>query len=237
MTFEPTTLAIMQPYFLPYLGYFQLGAAAQTLVIYDNIKYTKKGWINRNRLLSNGSDSIFSLPLEKAPDSAMIFERQLAASFSKAKLLDQFRGAYAHSPSYREFFPVMQQIVEFPELNLFSYIRHSIERIFDYLEIGVSLITSSSLLVGPERKGEDRVLATCIELRAARYINLIGGRDLYNPRTFEEFGIELKFLRLVPNPYPQRSKMFVPHLSIADLLMSVPRSEARQMLLNDYELS
>lgn len=58
-------VAIMQPYFLPYIGYFQLIAAADVFIIYDNIKYTKKGWINRNRMLVNSTDAIFSLPLKK----------------------------------------------------------------------------------------------------------------------------------------------------------------------------
>ena len=58
----------MQPYFLPYIGYFQLIAAVDLFVVYDNIKYTKKGWINRNRILQNGKDVTFSLPLKKDSD-------------------------------------------------------------------------------------------------------------------------------------------------------------------------
>ena len=61
-------LGVMQPYFLPYIGYFQLIEAADVFVVYDNIKYTKKGWINRNRMLRNGSDMVFSLPLKKDSD-------------------------------------------------------------------------------------------------------------------------------------------------------------------------
>jgi NADPH-dependent glutamate synthase beta subunit-like oxidoreductase len=74
-------LAIMQPYFLPYIGYFQLIATVDRFIVYDNIKYTKKGWINRNRFLQNGKDATFSLPLKKDSDSLDICERELAADF------------------------------------------------------------------------------------------------------------------------------------------------------------
>ena len=68
-------LAIMQPYFLPYLGYFQLMSSVDEFVIYDNIKYTKKGWINRNRLLQNSQSEVFSIPLEKSTDTSLIIEK------------------------------------------------------------------------------------------------------------------------------------------------------------------
>ncbi|WP_415838542.1 WbqC family protein, partial [Rahnella bruchi] len=91
-------VAIMQPYFLPYIGYFQLMASADVFVIYDNIKYTKKGWINRNRMLLNGKDSVFSLPLMKGADSLNIAERAISPDFNKMKLLNQFHGAYSKAP-------------------------------------------------------------------------------------------------------------------------------------------
>lgn len=91
-------LSIMQPYFLPYSGYFQLIAASDLFVVYDNIKYTKKGWINRNRFLRDGKAVPFSLPLKHAPDSLEIRERELTANFNPGKLLNQFRAAYRQAP-------------------------------------------------------------------------------------------------------------------------------------------
>ena len=79
----------MQPYFLPYIGYWQLMAAVDTFVIYDNIKYTKKGWINRNRMLLNGEAVTFSLPLAKDSDDLDVVQRRLADTFQRAKLLAQ----------------------------------------------------------------------------------------------------------------------------------------------------
>ena len=85
-------VAIMQPYFLPYIGYFQLIAAVDVFIVYDNIKYTKKGWINRNRILLNGKDVMFSLPLKSDSDYLNIRDRELSADLSRGKLLNQFRG-------------------------------------------------------------------------------------------------------------------------------------------------
>ena len=94
-------LAIMQPYFFPYIGYFQLIAAVDMFIVYDNIKYTKKGWINRNRMLQNGKDVMFSLPLKSDSDYLDVCERELAADFNRDKLLNQFKGAYRRRPVFR----------------------------------------------------------------------------------------------------------------------------------------
>ena len=99
-------LAIMQPYFLPYIGYFQLIAAADLFIIYDNIKYTKKGWINRNRMLLNGTDKLFSLPLKKDSDFLDIVGREISQDFNPDKLLNQFKGAYIGAPYFVEVYPL-----------------------------------------------------------------------------------------------------------------------------------
>jgi len=94
--------AIMQPYFLPYIGYFQLMAEVDVLVVYDNIKYTKKGWINRNRISLNGTDVMFSLPLKNDSDALAVRDRQLAADFNRTKLLNHSRERMpAHRISHR----------------------------------------------------------------------------------------------------------------------------------------
>jgi hypothetical protein len=87
-------LAIMQPYFLPYIGYYQLIHAVDMFLVYDNIQYTKKGWINRNRFLKNGEAAVFTLPLKKDASEGDVVQRELAADFDRKKLLNQFREAY-----------------------------------------------------------------------------------------------------------------------------------------------
>src|ERR1700680_880113 len=96
--------AIMQPYFFPYIGYFQLIDSVDLFIVYDNIKYTKKGWINRNRILLNGKDVTLSLPLKSDSDFLDIRDRELAADFNREKLVNQLSGAYRRAPYFRQVF-------------------------------------------------------------------------------------------------------------------------------------
>src|SRR5262245_23898499 len=96
----PIRAAIMQPYLLPYIGYFQLISAVDVFVVYDNIQYTKKGWINRNRLLRSGEPALFSLPLKSDSDVLDIRERELATDFDPGRLMRQFEGAYRRAPQF-----------------------------------------------------------------------------------------------------------------------------------------
>src|SRR5450631_3607040 len=104
-------VAIMQPYFFPYIGYFQLIASVDRFVIYDNIKYTKKGWINRNRFLRNGSECVFTVPLRKDSDSLDVRDRVVAADFDRRKLANQLREAYRLAPHFQEGFPIVEKAV------------------------------------------------------------------------------------------------------------------------------
>ena len=93
-------VAIMQPYFLPYIGYWQLMHNVDIFVVYDDIEYTKKGWINRNRFLLNGKPATFTLPLKKDSDFFDVCQRQLSDNFSaeKAKLMRRLRQHTAMRP-------------------------------------------------------------------------------------------------------------------------------------------
>src|SRR5215471_18736437 len=117
-------LAIMQPYFFPYIGYFQLVSAVDLFIVYDNIKYTKKGWINRNRLLNNGQAAAFSLPLKAASDFMDVRDRELAESFEPNKLLNQIAGAYRRAPYFPQTIPLVDKVVHHEDRNLFRFLLH-----------------------------------------------------------------------------------------------------------------
>lgn len=229
-------VAIMQPYFFPYIGYFQLIAAVDQFIVYDNIKYTKKGWVNRNRLLQNGKDVMFSLPLKSDSDSLDIRERELAADFRRDKLLNQIKGAYGRAPYFAQTLPLIEQIVNFEEANLFRYLHHSIVRICDHLDIRTEISISSGIAIDHELKSQDKVLALCAATGASTYVNAIGGVDLYSREAFNERGIELKFIRSLPFEYPQFGAPFVPWLSIIDVMMFNPLNRIQACIAADYEL-
>ncbi len=226
----------MQPYFLPYIGYYQLIAAVDTFVIYDNIKYTKKGWINRNRMLLNGVDVMFSLPLKKDSDSLDVMQRQLAADFDRSKLLNQFKGAYGRAPYFVQTFPLLERIVRCEENNLFRYIHHSIVETCSHLDIATKICISSDIAIDHNLKAQDKVLSLCRALGADTYINAIGGVELYDKGEFGTCGIDLKFIKAKPFEYEQLGPPFVPWLSIVDVLMFNPLDAVRASITSNYEL-
>ncbi|MGR9396955.1 WbqC family protein (plasmid) [Rhizobium leguminosarum] len=229
-------LAIMQPYFFPYIGYFQLIHAVDKFVVYDNIKYTKKGWINRNRILRNGEDFTFSLPIKAASDSLDICDRTLSTEFDRNKLVNQIQGAYRRAPFFSNAFPVIEQAIRFQDSNLYSYIFNSITKICDYLGIKTEFIVSSKMKIDHGLKAETKVLALCEEAGASVYINAVGGVDLYSRETFNARDIHLKFIKSKPFEYPQFGAEFMPWLSIIDVIMFNSAESIQAKILNEYEL-
>lgn len=227
----------MQPYFFPYIGYFQLIAAADLFVVYDNIKYTKRGWINRNRLLQDGEATLFSLPLKADSDFCDVRERELAAHFSPDKLLDRIEGAYRRAPHFAETLPLIEQVVRYEDRNLFGFIHHSISRTCEHLEITTEIRVSSTIGIDHGLKSQDKVLALCGAISADTYINPVGGTELYSGDAFAEHGIALKFLQPGPIRYPQFGGEFVPWLSIVDVLMFNPLDTIKTCILGDYQLT
>lgn len=229
-------IAIMQPYFLPYIGYYQLISAVDAFVVYDNIKYTKKGWINRNRILVGGKDAYITLPLKSDSDSLDIRDRQLAAEFNRGKLINQINGAYAKAPHMKAVRPLLEQVVLFPQDNLFDFIHHAIVATSKILGIKTKLIVSSTISADHTLEGEDRVIAICRALGAKTYINPIGGTSLYDPQHFTDAGLDLRFHRARPTEYKQGNNPFVPWLSIMDVMMFNPAEDIGSRLLPAFDI-
>ncbi len=227
----------MQPYFLPYIGYFQLIGAVDEFVVYDNIKYTKKGWINRNRLLQDGADATFTLPLKAGSDACDVVEREIAATWDPGKLLNQFRGAYRAAPRFDEVMPLLERIARHAERNLFGFLHHALVETCAHLGLATRIRVSSEVDIDHALKGQDKVLALCGALGADTYLNPIGGVELYAREAFAARGVTLRFLRSRPLEYPQFGKPFVPWLSIVDVLMFNDLATVRAHVRDHYDLS
>jgi len=229
-------VAVMQPYFLPYLGYFQLLGAVDTFVAYDDIQYTKKGWINRNRFLLDGAPATFTLPLKGASAFLSIRDRSLAEDFHPGKLLDRLTAAYRKAPQFPSTFPLLERILLYPDRNLFRFILHSLGAVCAHLECPTPILLSSQVAAHSALKGQEKVLALCRAVGADTYLNPIGGVDLYAREAFGDEGIELRFLLSKPFAYPQFDAGFVPSLSILDVLMFNPPEVVQRQVLSGYEL-
>jgi len=228
-------VGVMQSYFFPYIGYFQLIKSVDVFVIYDNIKYTKKGWINRNRMLQNGKDVMFSLPLKNDSDALDVCDRELAADFNRDKLMNQINGAYRCAPYFDQTFPLIESIVRYEDNNLFRFLHNSIAATCKYLDIDTKIQISSEVAIDHGLKNQDKVLALCEALGASTYINAIGGIELYSKEIFSDKRVELKFIKSKPFEYTQFGNEFVPWLSIIDVMMFNPKNVIVHVLEN-YEL-
>lgn len=229
-------LAIMQPYFLPYIGYFQLIANVDQFIVYDNIKYTKKGWINRNRMLRNGKEQVFSLPLKQDSDYLDVCGRELSPDFNRDKLLNQFKEAYRRAPYFVEIFPLIEQIVRYADKNLFRFLLNSILKTCQHLGITTEIKISSGVAIDHTLKNQDKVLALCKAVDATTYVNAIGGREMYSAGAFKNEGINLNFIKSKPFHYPQFDNEFVPWLSIVDVMMFNSLDTIKSCVSANYEL-
>lgn len=229
-------LAIMQPYFLPYIGYLQLMNAVDKFVLYDDVNYINKGWINRNRMLVNGQEYLFTIPLKDASQNKLINEIYLSDDPKwRGKLLKTFEQAYKKAPFYLTSFAVTEKIINLDAEKVSDWIAGSFGILIDYLGIQTEIVPSSSSYENTHLKGQERILNICQQEKADHYINPIGGTDLYDKSNFEQVGILLNFLKSKPLVYSQFKNEFVPWLSIVDIMMfnDVP---AIQGYLNEYEL-
>lgn len=230
-------LAIMQPYFFPYIGYFQLINAVDEFVIYDNIEFTKKGWINRNRILINGTDLVISLPLKKDSDYLHVKDRFLADTWGaeRTKMLNRIAALYRKAPYFKDTYLVLEKCIMYNERNLFKFIFNTIQTLIQYMNIDTKLIVSSFIPIDHQLKGEEKVMAICIERKANIYINPIGGLELYDRKHFETNNLELQFQKTNKIIYSQYNHEFIPSLSIIDVLMFNSLADIK-IMLGQYEL-
>ena len=229
-------VGIMQPYFLPYLGYLQLIKSVDKFVVYDTIQYTKKGWINRNRYLSNNQPSIFSIPIKKDSDYLDVNQRYLADDYLSynRKTLRKLEHSYKNAPNFDKVFPLITDMFLFDKSNnLFDFIFNSLQLLTNYLEIDTPLIKSSEV-VGDDTtlKSKSRLVNLCKQLSANEYINPIGGVELYDKDEFKKEGLNLNFHKINKIEYKQYNDIHVPYLSVLDVMMF---TDAKS-LLDEYKL-
>jgi len=230
-------IAIMQPYLFPYIGYFQLMGCVDRFVVYDRIKYTKKGWINRNRLLGVDGGVYFSLPLKAASDSLDVVDRVVSDDFDPKSLINRFDAVYRRAPYYAETMELIRSVMLCKDRNLFGFLLEALLQTISHLKMDCSPLRSSEVeRQSDELKGQDRVLNICKMLRATHYINPIGGVGLYGANAFESQGVGLYFLRSNLSAYPQFKLPFVPALSILDVLFFNGCEETLKMISEDYVL-
>jgi len=224
-------IAIMQPYFFPYIGYYQLVNSADEFIFFDDVNFIKKGYINRNKIANNGNSVDFSLPIRRISQFKKINEHFYIDDFENFKKMLFF--SYKKSPYFKEIFSIIDNIISSKEMNVAILNSKTITAVFDYLNIEKKFSFSSLIPTPTEKKGQERIVFICQKKTSNAYHNPIGGKEnnLYCPDFFKKNGIDLKFIKRIRGNHPISQNNF----SMIDALMNNSPEKIKEHL-NDYEL-
>lgn len=226
-------VAIMQPYFFPYIGYFQLIDAVDKFIVYDDVNYINRGWINRNNILINGRAGLISVPLQGASQNKLIKDiAPVADEKWKNTLLKTIEHNYKKAPFFSVVFNMICQVLNSNSSSISELNYKSIIMICKYLGITTEFVKTSEKYQNSELKGLYRILDICKKEGATHYFNPIGGTELYDRELFRKNALSLSFLKSNLEPYEQFQHEFIPALSILDVLMFRDTAAIKKMLLN-----
>ena len=227
-------LGIMQPYFIPYIGYFQLMKAVDKYVVYDDVNYIKGGWANRNHILINGEKEMFTVTLQKASQNKLFNEIVIGDDFKK--LMKTLQMNYSKAINFDQTMVLMERIISFPNKQLAVFIANSFREILSYLSVETEILMSSEIPKDNSLRGKDKIIQICEILGADTYYNAVGGKNLYDQEEFREHGITLNFVDSLPQVYSQlHTREFVSGLSMVDVLMNNTKDEVNR-LLDSFQL-
>jgi hypothetical protein len=230
----------MQPYLFPYQGYFNLMASCDIFVLRDTVEYSKRGWINRNQLEVGNMKRYFTIPIVKGSDFQKISEKKIVSTWLPSKLANSFipwlAGA-ANRDVVTQMKCLQDGILTKIDSSLFEYIFETIIEMKDLLDLKCEVVRESEVVMGQVSKGEMGVMELCQSLGGKTYINLPGGRNLYNNANFAKSGLNLYFLNPSLRPYFRGQKSWTASLSIVDMISYVGIEESRNRIHNDFYLS
>lgn len=231
-----TTVTIMQPAYLPWLGFFDRIEKSDVVIILDHVtidKNTKTQFTNRNRIRSNAGSAWLTIPVQTkgSKQETPICEIQVASNIKwQRKHTATLQGAYGKTPWFKEYAGPLLELISQEKPLLVDYLNPITDHLLERLDISRKLIYSHSL--SPQERKADLVLELCQSCGATRYISGPFGRDYLDLARFKEAGIEVVFHDYPHPEYTQRGEGFVSHLSLLDLLFN-HGPEARDILISD----
>lgn len=229
-------IAIMQPYFFPYIGYFQLIKAVDLFVFYNDVNFIKRGWIHRNRILLNQKDLLFTIPCAEVSQNKRICDTRTAFDgASKKKLMSSIMHSYKRAPHFEAVYTCIESVIERDFEFVDELAMESVRVFCDFLSIPARLMASKDQYANEGLKKADRLIDICRQENAMNYINAIGGQEIYTKDYFAEYGVALQFLSPRQVSYKQFDHQFVPWLSMIDVLMFNTTEETHR-LLDEYDL-
>ena len=220
----------MQPYFVPYIGYFQLLHLCDTFVIHDDVQYVKQSWINRNRMLVGTTPGYYTIPVASHAATARICDVDLAPGYERTSrsLLARFETTYARAPYFGEARDLLREVLWSSASDLLSYLTSGLSLLASALGVGRPWQLASELPFEKSLTGQERVIAVARAVRCRTYINPPGGRGLYDPEVFRRAGMELRFLRpYIPDLRAASAASEAP-FSVIDTIAMAGLNQARE---------
>lgn len=232
-------LGIMQPYFFPYIGYFQLIAACDKYIFFDTPQFERRSWMNRNRIINIAEGSTYiSVPVVKAPQKTAICDMHINNSTDwREKLLAQLEVYKKRAPYYRETMEIVRSVIARETDSLVEMSVASVIESCKYmgLDLDWDIFSQMELDVPSDCEPDEWALEICRALGADEYVNAPGGEAFFDKSKYQRAGIKLEFLQPELLPYTQRIGRFEPGLSIIDVMMYNSPEKIREML-NAYSL-
>lgn len=227
--------AIMQPYFLPYIGYFQLINAADRFILLDDVQYIRHGWINRNRILKPEGPgfSYISLPLARHTSKVLIKDIEVAGENGwKEKILRQLDHYKKKAPFYKEVLELVKTCFSCPETNITRFNGWCLQSVCSFIGIDFKIEISSqmSLDYSNVHAPGQWALRICEQLGGNEYLNPCGGMEIFDRNLYQSSNVSLRFMSPQGTEYNQGRGFFEPNLSIIDVLMFNSASETKSLL-------
>jgi len=227
-------IGIMQPYFFPYLGYFDLINSVDKWVVFDTAQYIYHGWINRNRILhSKEGWQYIIVPLKKHPQNTQIMNIEIANDQKwKERIFGQIQHYKKKSPYYDQTLNLIKSCLAINESSISRLNTFILQNCCKTLNIqfDYSFFSEMDLELGQIETPGDWALRISEALGASEYINPPGGVELFDPKKFEELNIKLTIRKFENIKYECGNCEFIPDLSIIDVLMWNPASRIKEYL-------
>jgi len=226
------TIAVLQPGYLPWLGFFDQMANSDVFVIYDDVQFDKHGWRNRNRIKSLAGPHWLTVPvLHSGKHSPANNAIQIDNTQSWArKHLGSIRQFYNHAPYLARYLPEIEELLQRRWTLLIDLDLALIQLLARWLGIERPLLRASVLAL-PGGQSE-RLLKHCLHFAATRYLSGSAARDYLDVALFARHGIEVVWQDYRHPVYPQLHGPFVSHLSALDLLLNCGE-QSRSVLLSN----
>ncbi|MGH6909552.1 MAG: WbqC family protein [Phenylobacterium sp.] len=224
------TAAIMQPTYLPYLGYFHLIAQAEVFVFLDDVQFARRSWQSRNRILGASGEVMLTVPTRKTDRDAPIADIEISdAEPWAAKHLASIRHAYGKRPFFAEGMTFLEAQLGSPPARLADLNAGLIQAAAAELELKAEFVRASALPVTGQRS--DRLLSICRAVGAADYLSPMGSADyMTEDGVFAGAGFPARFQSFVEVAYPQGQPTFTPYMAFIDAVMNLGWAGTRGLI-------